>query len=111
MTSEAALQTLNIEVAIALPERQEVISLEVPQGTTAEGAVVLANLQEKFPTLDIAGAPLGVWCRQVDRQHVLHDGDRVEVYRSLLMDPREARRQLAARGKVMGKAGLARDRD
>ena len=104
-------ETINIEVAVALLERQQVVALAVPQGTTVQAAVRQSGLQEKFPEIDFSVAPVGIWCNEVTPQQVLNDGDRVEIYRPLAMDPREARRQLAAQGKVMGKAGLTDQRN
>jgi putative ubiquitin-RnfH superfamily antitoxin RatB of RatAB toxin-antitoxin module len=99
-----------IEVAAALPDFQQVVKLSVAPGTTARAAVGLSGLQAKFPNIDFLTAPLGIWCREVEPQQAVKEGDRVEVYRPLAMDPREARRQLAAQGKVMGTAGRADDR-
>jgi len=92
-----------VEVAYAEPERQFLETLELPAGTTAGEAVARSGLKRAFPALDFSVAPIGVWGTPVERGHVLADGDRVEVYRPLAMDPREARRQLAARGGAMGR--------
>lgn len=102
---------ITIEVAVALPERQRVVELSVAADTTVQAAIEQSGLQEKFPEIDFSTAPVGIWCREVERGQVLKEGDRVEIYRPLAIDPREARRQLAAQGRVMGKAGLADPRD
>lgn len=111
MTADHPEAMLAVEVAVALPERQHVVELAVPANTTVQQAIELSALRNEFPEIDFATAPTGVWGRQVERQENLKEGDRVEIYRPLTMDPREARRQLAAQGKVMGKAGLAGNRD
>lgn len=87
--------TLRIYVAVALPDRQEVIELEVPRGTTAGGAVQAARVAERFPELDLAQARLGIWSRPCEPATLLRDGDRVEVYRPLRADPKAQRRKRA----------------
>jgi len=94
-----------IEVVCALPERQRIYQLTVPAGATARAAVALTTVQEDFPQVDIAASQLGVFGVVVAGKHVLQDGDRVEIYRPLQQDPREARRSVAARGGTMGGIG------
>lgn len=93
---------LQIEVAFALPERQRIVTLEVSVGTTARQAVALAKLEQHFPELPaahFATADLGIFgqlLRDPDT-HRLRDGDRVEIYRPLEIDPKEARLRRAGR--------------
>ena len=94
-----------MEVAYAEPARQFLERLELPAGATVAEALARSGLARAFPTLALADAPVGVWGRPVGRDRVLEDGDRVEVYRPLAMDPREARRRLAAHGAAMGRRG------
>ena len=89
---------ITIEVVYALPERQSLLELEVPEGTTARQAALASGLDEEFPGLDLAANPLGIFGESVEDERVLRAGDRVELYRPLLMDPREARRQRASGG-------------
>ena len=98
-------ETLTIEVAYARPDRQWLLSLEVPAGTTARTAVLASGLAGDCPELDLARCPLGIFGQVVDDGRVLRGGDRVEIYRPLQRDPREVRRELAARGLTMGPAG------
>lgn len=95
-------ERISIEVAYAERKRQFLEALEVAPGTTAAEALARCSLGRQFPHLDLSSAPLGVWGRKVARDHRLADGDRLEVYRPLAMDPREARRRLAAHGAAMG---------
>lgn len=96
--------TLKVEVAFALPDRQCIVALEVPPGTTARQAVALAELQSHFPELTaatLAEADLGIFgklLRDPDG-HLLHEGDRVEIYRALEIDPKEARARRAERAE------------
>ena len=91
-----------VEVVYALPTVQRLIRLEVPSGTTIRAALRLSALDEEFPELDVAHCPLGIFGREEPDSYVLQAGDRVEVYRPLVNEPRETRRQLAARGQTMG---------
>lgn len=98
MTAEA----IAIEVACALPDRQLVVALEVPAGTTAWQAVALAGIAEAFPEVCIAPQRIGVWGRLLGTrglppaaEYRVRSGDRVEVYRPLLIDPKAARRRRA----------------
>lgn len=88
-----------VEVAYALPEKQEIVMLEVPPGTTARSAVELSNIVRHFPGLQLAAAPLGIFGKLIKDDTVLHAGDRVEIYRPLIADPKEGRKQRAAEAK------------
>ena len=90
---------ISIEVACALPDRQVVEALHVPVGCTAREAVQHSGIASAFPLLDIAQMTLGIYSRIVSDDYVLAEGDRVELYRPLLLDPKEARRQRAAKAK------------
>lgn len=68
------------------------LSLEVPAAATVIDAIRASGLAERYPELDVAAATLGVWGRACLPQTMLQEGDRVEVYRPLTMDPNEARR-------------------
>lgn len=93
-----------IEVAYARPERQRVIALEVPAGTTAREAVVLSGIEAEFGE-DLAAAPLGVFGSHVADDYVVGPEDRVEIYRPLVRDPREARRLRAEEQRTAGSKG------
>tara|TARA_R110000850_G_scaffold266756_1_gene397309 strand:+ start:384 stop:701 length:318 start_codon:yes stop_codon:yes gene_type:complete len=97
-----AADTLAVEVAFALPSKQRIVALRVPEGTTARQAVALADLPTLFPDVPsdtFAQAPLGIFgksLRDPDTQQ-LREGDRVEVYRPLAIDPKVARLERAKR--------------
>lgn len=98
---------MKIEVIYALPDRQELISLDLPEGSTALQAVEASGLLVKFPDIEPGGRnKLGVFAKLVKPETVLRERDRVEIYRPLIADPKEVRRQKAAEGKVM-KRGAA----
>lgn len=83
---------MKIEVTYALPERQWLESIEVPAGTTAMEAVRRSGLAGAFREFDPEAHSLGIFGRQCEPDRVLRAGDRVEVYRPLAVDPKEARR-------------------
>ena len=86
---------LHVEVAGALPERQLVISLVLPAGSTVADALAEARLETRLPGLLVNPKQLGVFGKSCKPDRVLQDGDRVEIYRPLKADPKEVRRQLA----------------
>ncbi|MDH3640071.1 MAG: RnfH family protein [Gammaproteobacteria bacterium] len=93
-----------VEVVFALAERQELVAVKVSAGTTAGEAVKQSGVAKIFPEQDLSECQLGIWGQPVEHDRQLKDGDRIEIYRCLLIDPREARRQLAAKGRFMGHA-------
>jgi putative ubiquitin-RnfH superfamily antitoxin RatB of RatAB toxin-antitoxin module len=96
---------LHVEVVYALPDRQEVARIEVPEGTSAQQAVEASGLLKKFPEIDLTRNKLGIYAKLTKADTVLRDRDRVEIYRPLIADPKEVRKQRAAEGKVMKKGG------
>lgn len=99
----AVTDTIEVEVAYATPERQLILKVEVPQDTTAAEAIRLSGIEEQFPEIDLGKSRIGIFGKLCKTDRVLRSGDRVEIYRPLLVDPRVARRELAAAGKTMGK--------
>ena len=86
---------MRVAVVAALPERQEVVEVELPEGATLAEALERSGLQQRFPAIDFSTAPVGVWSRPCARDTVLREGDRVEVYRGLRADPKDMRRRRA----------------
>lgn len=99
----AASDTIDVEVVYALAERQLLLAITIPAGATAGEAIDQSGIAQQFPEQDLSNCQLGIWGRLVDSDQLLEEGDRVEIYRPLSIDPREARRRLAAEGKSMGK--------
>jgi len=81
---------MNITVAYALPTEQNLEEMEVPDGTTAEEAIAMSHLLEKYPEIDLTVNKVGVLGKLVAINNVLRDGDRVEIYRPLPKKPRDA---------------------
>jgi hypothetical protein len=86
---------LGIEVVYALPDHQHLISIKVPVGINAREALRLSGLAADFPELDMENCPLGVFAKEVSADYLLAEGDRLEVYRPLINNPRESRRARA----------------
>lgn len=95
-------ERIDVEVAWADPDRQLIVAVEVPGGTTAIEAVRLSGIEEQIEGLVAADHTLGVFGKRVKPDHVLGSGDRVEIYRPLKADPKIVRREMAALGKTMG---------
>jgi putative ubiquitin-RnfH superfamily antitoxin RatB of RatAB toxin-antitoxin module len=93
--------TIAIEVAYALPDKQRIIKLDVPEGTTVMQAVIMSQMDSIFEDLTLSeDLKLGVWGKPVTADRALVAGERVEIYRPLLVDPKEVRRARAARAKA-----------
>ena len=84
---------LEIEVVYGLPDKQVLKKLNVQNGCTAREAVCQSGLDEIFSELDLQTAPLGIFGKSVKDETLLRDKDRIEIYRPLLIDPKEARRK------------------
>jgi putative ubiquitin-RnfH superfamily antitoxin RatB of RatAB toxin-antitoxin module len=90
---------IQIEVAYATPSKQKIISLEISEGSSAWDAIIHSKISFFFPEIDLEQCSIGVFSKIVERKYILRNGDRVEIYRPLLVDPKDARRQRAFKGK------------
>lgn len=99
------VETIHVEVVYARPELQEVTKLSLPEGSTVGQAIEASGLLAKHPEIDLAKNKLGVYAKLTKVETPLRDRDRVEIYRPLIADPKEVRKQRAAEGKVMKKGG------
>ncbi len=89
---------IDVEVAYALPNKQELIVISVQKGTTAIAAVLASGMISKYPEININEAKMGIFSKPLDGKHLplpadyqLEDKDRIEIYRPLLLDPKQAR--------------------
>ena len=101
----SVVETINVEVAYATPEEQIIKAMNVDAGTTAEAAITESGVLSSFPEINLKNSKIGIFGKVIKNDTVLKDGDRVEVYRPLLVDPKEIRRQRAKEGKAMKKGG------
>lgn len=99
----ADVDRIKVEVAYALPEEQVIIPLEVEVGTTVRQAVERSGILQRFMDIDLKSNKVGVFGKLTKPDTVLRANDRVEIYRPLVADPKEVRRQRAAQGKGMKK--------
>lgn len=88
---------LEVSVVYALPERQAIVKLRVPNGTTVADAVERSSLASRFPEIAASQLNCAIFGRAVSNSQTLIEGDRVEILRPLIADPKENRRQAAAR--------------
>ena len=95
---------ISVKIVFALPTKATTLTVEVAQGTTAEQAVIQSGIIEKCPEIDPTALTLGVWNRTVKEHYELKDGDRIEIYRPLIADPKDARRKRAEKAKEEGRA-------
>ena len=98
-TPDARGQTslLKVEVAYALPDQQVLVELEVEEGTTVSEAIERSGIPARFPEARVAGGNVGIFGRPVELDAAVREGDRVEIYRPLIANPKEARRKRAKR--------------
>ena len=94
-------ERISVEVCFAEPGRQSLVTVQLDAGATVAQAIAASGVATRHPDHDVEELPAGIWGRLVERSQVLNAGDRVEIYRELGIDPREARRQLAMTGKTM----------
>ncbi len=94
-----------VEVAYAQPDEQLILEVMVDPETTVEKAVETSGILNRFPDIEFDSVNMGIFGKSVRRDRILQEGDRVEIYRPLIADPKEVRRQRAAAGKKMKKGG------
>jgi putative ubiquitin-RnfH superfamily antitoxin RatB of RatAB toxin-antitoxin module len=88
---------LRVEVAYALPNKQRLIALQVEGGTTVRQAIERSGIRAGFPDIRLIRGYIGIFGKPVELDALLRDGDRVEIYRSLMADPKETRRRRVKR--------------
>jgi hypothetical protein len=101
---------ITVEVAYALPDKQKIVQLNVEPGTTALDAVKLSRIAGEFPEINVDSAPMGIFGQALGTkglpapgEYQLKPWDRVEIYRPLIADPKEVRKQRAAKAREKGK--------
>jgi putative ubiquitin-RnfH superfamily antitoxin RatB of RatAB toxin-antitoxin module len=97
MAADAEAPVLSVEVAYATPAKQAIVRLEVPAGCTVREAIEQSNIREQFPGMRVEPDAVGIFSRKVSLEDELSEGDRVEIYRPLIADPKESRRKRAAK--------------
>jgi hypothetical protein len=94
------MSTISIEIAYAEAEHQWLIPAQVPEACRVGDAIRLSSIEQIIPSLTVDEENVGIFGQRCDFSTTLQDGDRIELYRPLLIDPREKRRERAARAKA-----------
>lgn len=99
-------ELISIEVAYALPDRQKIQSIQVARGTTALEAAKQSGIQSHFPDIDLGSSAMGIFGNELGSrglsapdEYLVRQGDRIEIYRPLIADPKVVRRQRAEEAK------------
>ncbi|WP_221076387.1 RnfH family protein [Agarivorans aestuarii] len=95
---------INVEVVYGLPEHQVLLALKVEQGCSILEAIHQSGIVQHFPEIEPEKASVGIFSRAAKLAQELRDGDRVEIYRPLIADPKELRKIRAERAKAEGRA-------
>ncbi len=99
------MSAIHVEVVYAKPGQAKRVALTLDAGATVQQAIEQSGLLDEFPEIDLGRNKVGVWNKLAKLDQPLRDKDRVEIYRPLIADPKEVRKQRAAEGKAMKKGG------
>lgn len=102
------LDDISIEVVYAQPEKQVIIPLTINSGTNIKAAIIQSGILELFPEINLDENKVGIFGKITAMDNLLREGDRIEIYRPLIADPKEIRRQRALEGKKMKKGGATK---
>ena len=97
-------ERITVEVAYATAERQSLLTLAVAAPCTIEQAIIASGILQQFSEIDLSVQKVGVWSRPVKLQEEVQPGDRIEIYRPLIADPKDLRRRRAEKAKDEGRA-------
>lgn len=105
IVTDIKAEQIKIEVAYARPDQQLILEVMVNVDSTLEQAIEQSGILERFPEIDLAQNKLGIFGKLSKKTAELKAGDRIEIYRPLIADPKEVRRKREAEGKRMKKGG------
>src|SRR5688572_15220519 len=97
-------QLLTIEVVYGLPDRQKIMVVQVNQGITVEDAIVQSGIMQHFDDIDLTKNAVGNWNKTCKLNDQPRNGERIEIYRPLVADPKEIRRRRGEKAKLEGRA-------
>jgi uncharacterized protein len=97
-------ELIAVEVAYALPERQSLLTVSVVKHCTVQQAIEQSGILQQFPEIDLDVQKVGIWSRPVKLDDIVKEGERVEIYRPLIADPKDLRRRRAEKAKEEGRA-------
>lgn len=96
--------SINVELVYGLPHEQTLLSLEVVKGNTVEQVIVNSKISKTYPEIDLSINKVGIWNKTCKLQDTVKDGDRIEIYRPLIADPKEVRKRRAEKAIEEGRA-------
>ena len=96
-------EQISVEIVYPLPQEQEMFTVRMPVGCSVRQAIEASGILRKYPEIDLDKLKVGVFAKLAKLDAPLRDRDRVEIYRPLIADPKEVRKQRAADGKAMKK--------
>ncbi|MFW8589906.1 RnfH family protein [Glaciecola sp. 2405UD65-10] len=96
--------SISIEITYALPEKQSLINLSVPTNCSVKDAIEQSGILALHPEIDLSENKVGIWYKATKLDTPLNDGDRIEIYRPLIADPKEVRKKRAAKAVDEGRA-------
>ena len=95
---------ITVEVAYALPTQQSLLTVTVLPGSTVMQVIEQSGILQQYPDIDLNQQKIGVWSRPVKPEEQVNEGDRIEIYRPLIADPKDLRRRRAEKAKEEGRA-------
>lgn len=95
---------IKIEIAYATPEQQTLLELDVPDNVDVEQAIKMSGILNTHKDIDLSVNKVGIWSRTCKLEQKLNAGDRIEIYRPLIADPKEVRKRRAEKAKEEGRA-------
>lgn len=99
-----SIEQIAIEVVYALPKEQTLLSLQIDNGSSVEQAIIESGICHQHPEIDLSVNKVGIWNKVVKLNQLLENGDRIEIYRPLIADPKEVRKRRAEKAKLEGRA-------
>lgn len=97
-------ELITVEVAYALPERQSLLTISVQPGCSVQQVIEQSGILQQFTEIDLSAQKVGIWSRPVKLDEAVKAGDRIEIYRPLIADPKDLRRRRAEKAKEEGRA-------
>jgi uncharacterized protein len=96
--------SISVEVVYGLPNKQTLLSCQVAQGCIVEQCILASGILSHYPEIDLSRNAVGIWNHAAKLTDILVDGDRIEIYRPLIADPKEVRKRRAEKAKLEGRA-------
>ena len=97
-------RVINTEVAYALPDKQSIIEVAISEGATVKEVIDASKIDQLYLDIDLDRFKVGIWSKVVKLDTTVSDGDRIEIYRPLIADPKEVRKRRAEKAKEEGRA-------